>query len=140
MLKPGGEILFYFPVAANTFQLYKVLDEQGKWQFLRDYEMYCSPYKDSTNPKDELKIFLNKKGYKILSLNIDEKRYKFPLQYVQKLQQILIPLPVPDQLSGEILKAAVPALRSLNFIGMDENGTEYYDFIYNLAILYAVRI
>ncbi|KAB0795952.1 hypothetical protein PPYR_10013 [Photinus pyralis] len=140
MLKPGGEILFYFAAKASTFQLYETLANNEKLSgYFPDWEKYCSPYKDSLNIKKDIENFVNKMGYKILSLRIDKKHHSFPMKYFQQLQQSLVPLPLPDDFFSEIRNDMLIAIRNLKLSKIDGNSEEYFEFIGNIAILHAVK-
>ncbi|KAK5642680.1 hypothetical protein RI129_008847 [Pyrocoelia pectoralis] len=142
MLKPGGEMICYFPTTTNTFDVYNVLSKQEKWKrYLHDYALNCSPYKDSHNVESEIGSFLSDMGFKIHYLNFERRRAKFlNKNFYYTLRALAYEnFKMPDNLFDEFLQDFMEAMRSLKLIKIDEDNEEYYDCSYKLITFYIVK-
>ncbi|KAK5642990.1 hypothetical protein RI129_009157 [Pyrocoelia pectoralis] len=139
MLKPGGEMVCYFATTSKSFDVYKSLASLEKWKpYLHDYEKYCSPYKDSLNPKEDIERFLRDMGFKVAFLKLEERKHKFLLSTSPKYFQTLCPLPIPDEIKNLLEVSTFDVLKSLNLLKLTENNEEYFDFSCTLAIMHII--
>ncbi|KAB0789997.1 hypothetical protein PPYR_04978 [Photinus pyralis] len=142
MLKSGGEMLCYFPTSTKSTELFTFLAKQQKWnQYLCNYEMHCSPYKDSVDVESDVRRFLTDMQFKIVFFNYEERHYEFMDKNLPSAVRAIAyeSLKIPEDMYQQFQADAIKAFRDLNVMKFNENNEGYYDCFYKLVTFHIIK-
>ncbi|XP_077302243.1 juvenile hormone acid O-methyltransferase-like [Arctopsyche grandis] len=146
MLNDTGDCVITFTAKNRIFDVWKLMSEDPRWeQYMRNHDMYISPYNNSLNPAADFRKLLFGAGFKNVKVQVKHKTHDFiGLKNLRDSAAAVNPFLkyIPKNLHEEYLDHYVYYAGELGFLEEDNNNISEKVLIqsnYSSLIAYASK-
>lgn len=78
LLTPNGDCLLLFVISCDIFKVFNEMAKGSQWsQYMKDVNRFTSPYLDSVNPTDDLRVLLQSVGFTCCDIQTREVSHTY---------------------------------------------------------------